>query len=504
LVATTYLYNEDCRLRKRRLRLAMRFLATLMGFFLSSEALAASPSEIMTNNTQAIVYIQIEDATGHTLDSGTGFIVSHDGYVVTAAHLKADPTQRMWATIGQREGVRYSLGFRDADDRADIAIWQLPQSRECQNAVTIGSHRIDNVPYPVVVLGFPGKEGLTPSRLAINNLTSQRGFYKADGFLRPGNSGGPVFNESGEVIAVVQGGTLPGTENNDLVPIAPAIYLLQKWGVQAGINDPLPSCRESAKATTAAPTAGDIPSEFIGVEIIYFRKRADKDVIEKLLNDSHIPFSLRDPQSLLPTDSITCTPDVPIEALKKLLHILLRGGVGIKGIAPSEYNFPKRITIENINISDDIPSLSPRTVDNLTSCPTKFLTETPNTKLVDTSHRITIKNNCPLTDNVEIHVRYRDKLPVWQAGVEYDVKYGEKRTVTTDGSTPVIAIENSSWFLYAEGFSSRKNQYISWCGRDDSKTPNRFRIDDKRTPAFQEKWGPYIEMTCEGLLREKN
>jgi hypothetical protein len=57
----------------------MRFLATLMGFFLSSEALAASPSEIMTNNTQAIVYIQIEDATGHTLDSGTGFIVSHDG-----------------------------------------------------------------------------------------------------------------------------------------------------------------------------------------------------------------------------------------------------------------------------------------------------------------------------------------------------------------------------------------------------------------------------------------
>ena len=32
----------------------------------------------------------------------------------------------------------------------------------------------------------------------INNLTSQRGYYKTDGYLRPGNSGGPSLGWAGE------------------------------------------------------------------------------------------------------------------------------------------------------------------------------------------------------------------------------------------------------------------------------------------------------------------
>lgn len=45
--------------------------------------------------------------------------------------------------------------------------------------------------------------------------------------------GGPIFNEAGFAVALVEGGR-PGTETNDLIPIAPAIALLKKHGVQAG------------------------------------------------------------------------------------------------------------------------------------------------------------------------------------------------------------------------------------------------------------------------------
>jgi Trypsin-like peptidase domain len=200
---------------------------------------ADTPAEILARNTRALVYLQVEDAAGGVLDRGTGFIVSHDGYVVTVAHIKVDPTQKIWAVIGQREGTRYPLMFRGADEHWDVALWQLPQSASCRYAVTLGTTPV-RVLDRELALGFPGNEGLTPASVSVVNLSSERGFYKSDGFLRVGNSGGPVFNESNQVIAIVQGGALPGTDNNDLIPIAPAIALISKAGVKVGIGTALP------------------------------------------------------------------------------------------------------------------------------------------------------------------------------------------------------------------------------------------------------------------------
>jgi hypothetical protein len=156
----------------------------------------------------------------------------------------------MWAVVGAREGTRYPLAFRDSDERADVALWQLPQSATCRLSVIIGTAPVQ-VLDRFLILGFPGKEGLTVAQVSVENTTSSLGLYKVDGFLRPGFSGGPALNEAGQVVALVQGGTLPGTENNDLVPIAPAIDLINRRGVRASINEPAPyadhcysSCRE--------------------------------------------------------------------------------------------------------------------------------------------------------------------------------------------------------------------------------------------------------------------
>lgn len=200
---------------------------------------SATPQEILSKNARAIVYLEVEDAKGGVIERGTGFIVSRDGYIVTAAHIKADPTQKLWAVIGALQGTRYTLTLRESDENADVALWQLPQSPACRHAVTISKTPV-RVFDRVMALGFPKREGLSPSTVTIKNLTSYRGFYKTDGYLEPGNSGGPVFNEAGEVIAIVQGGTMPGTENNDIVPIALAVNLLQKRGVNAGIGAPVP------------------------------------------------------------------------------------------------------------------------------------------------------------------------------------------------------------------------------------------------------------------------
>jgi S1-C subfamily serine protease len=69
-------------------RLLLSFL-----LLLPLPAAAASPQEIQIENSRAVVYLEIEDESGNFVENGTGFVVSHDGYVVTVAHLKVDPTK---------------------------------------------------------------------------------------------------------------------------------------------------------------------------------------------------------------------------------------------------------------------------------------------------------------------------------------------------------------------------------------------------------------------------
>lgn len=215
--------------------------------------LAATPGEVLASNTRAIVYLEVADATGRFVDSGTGFIVSHDGYIATAAHLKPEPSQKLWAVIGQREGTRFPLQAREADDQADVALWQLPQSASCRSAVTIATSQV-HVLDRTVVIGFPGRDGITPAPVNISNLSDDQGFYKADGFLRNGYSGGPVFNENGKVVATIHSGT-PAGGNNVFVPISFVINLLKKRGVKAGIDDAVPF-ENSCYALCRAPSHG--------------------------------------------------------------------------------------------------------------------------------------------------------------------------------------------------------------------------------------------------------
>lgn len=203
------------------------------------QALCVTQDAILTDNARATVYLEVVDQDGSVLDRGSGFIVSSDGFVVTVAHLQVDANQKLWAVIGQRQGTRYSLSRRESNEDADVAIWQLPQSSDCKNAAVISAKSV-KVLDRALVLGFPGLDGLSPSSVTIKNLNSAQGFFKTDGFLEPGNSGGPVFNEDGLVIAIVQGGGLPGTENNEVVPIALAVDLLKKRGVQFGLGEAIP------------------------------------------------------------------------------------------------------------------------------------------------------------------------------------------------------------------------------------------------------------------------
>ncbi len=226
----------------------MRSIVIAFSLIATSEANALSGADIVSLNTPSVVYLEAINAKGEVTDRGTGFVVSHDGHVLTAAHVKPEPGGKLLAVIGQKVGLQLPLTLREADEANDVALWKLPQAAVCRPAVTISTKSI-KVLDRVIVLGFPESDGLSPGNLGITSLsTPEHGFYRADAYLWPGNSGGPVLDQDGRVIALVQGGTLPGTERNDLIPISFSIALLKKWNVNAGIDQPLTydlSCYQS-------------------------------------------------------------------------------------------------------------------------------------------------------------------------------------------------------------------------------------------------------------------
>jgi S1-C subfamily serine protease len=223
-----------------------RHLGVILAF-VAGPAFGATPDQIIASNTRAVVFLQLEDKAGTALKSGIGFIVSQSGYILTTADLKPDPNepdQKLMAVIGAREGIRYRLDRQDVDEIADVALWKLPQSPDCRYTVTL-SRQAPKVLDRVLVLGFPKSDGLTPSSININNVEAQGGYYKTDGYLPSGNGGAPAFDEAGRVVALVHKGVQPGAElgieTNELTRIAPGINLINKWGVQAGIDSAAPT-----------------------------------------------------------------------------------------------------------------------------------------------------------------------------------------------------------------------------------------------------------------------
>jgi serine protease Do len=136
--------------------------------------------------------------------TGSGFIISSDGYVVTNAHVidKADDVKVK--LTDKSEHTATVVGF---DRRTDVALLKIDTDRPLPT-VTIGDPEKLKVGEWVVAIGKPfGLEntmtaGIVSAKgrdLPQENLVP---FIQTDTAINPGNSGGPLFNLKGEVVGI--------------------------------------------------------------------------------------------------------------------------------------------------------------------------------------------------------------------------------------------------------------------------------------------------------------
>ena len=137
--------------------------------------------------------------------SGSGFILTEDGYVVTNYHVVEDATA---ISVILHDDTEYSAELVGQDATNDIAVLKVDASG--LPAAALGSSGALNIGDMVAAIGNPlGELASTQTIGYVSGINREVttdstiiSMIQTDAVINPGNSGGPLFNMYGQVIGI--------------------------------------------------------------------------------------------------------------------------------------------------------------------------------------------------------------------------------------------------------------------------------------------------------------
>ena len=169
-------------------------------------------SKLLEQVGPSVVSIQVGDVRDVDVfgGSGTGFVISKDGLILTNAHV-VNGAQRI--KVGFADGKLLEAKLVGSIPDNDVAIIRLTEVPGRLTVAALGSSEDAVVGDSVVAIGNALNLGASPSvtvgiiSATGRSITAQgvslSKLIQTDAAVNPGNSGGPLVNASGEVIGVV-------------------------------------------------------------------------------------------------------------------------------------------------------------------------------------------------------------------------------------------------------------------------------------------------------------
>ena len=178
---------------------------------LPADGSAMTPSQLYSENVDSVVAITTTVQTTNFYgtstgtSSGSGFILTEDGYVVTNYHVVEGGTE---VSVVLHNGDEYPAEIVGFDATNDLAVLKVDASG--LSAAAIGSSSELNIGDMVVAIGNPlgtlastqtvgYVSGINREVTTDNTIISM---IQTDAAINPGNSGGPLFNMKGEVVGI--------------------------------------------------------------------------------------------------------------------------------------------------------------------------------------------------------------------------------------------------------------------------------------------------------------
>jgi len=179
------------------------------GVTVPTDGSAMTPAQLYASQVNSVVAISTTIQSGYSSghSSGSGFILTEDGYVITNYHVVEDATA---IDVVMHDGTEYPAELVGKDASNDLAVLKIEAIG--LPAVKLGSSKSLVIGDMVVAIGNPLGELASTQTVGyvsgIDREVSTGGsittisMIQTDAAINPGNSGGPLFNMYGEVIGI--------------------------------------------------------------------------------------------------------------------------------------------------------------------------------------------------------------------------------------------------------------------------------------------------------------
>jgi S1-C subfamily serine protease len=165
-----------------------------------------SPSVVHVSTTQYYrnFFFQVVPQEG----TGSGFIISEDGYILTNNHVVQGAQE---ITVRLSSGDEYPAELVGTDQMTDIAVLKIPsEDIDPSWVATLGDSDALIVGQRAIAIGNPFGLDSTVTAGVVSALnrpvstqdTSYENMIQTDASINPGNSGGPLIDSAGEVIGI--------------------------------------------------------------------------------------------------------------------------------------------------------------------------------------------------------------------------------------------------------------------------------------------------------------
>lgn len=184
-----------------------------------------SVAQIYKDEGQGVVFVKSEgvksagssnspfgqpDSQGSTA-TGSGFVVSSDGYIVTNAHV-VDGAKKVSVSFKEDTSDFVDATVKGRDVSSDIAVLKVDPSKVKNiRPVPLGDSKHATVGDPVIAIGNPfgftrtvttGIVSAVQRTIEAPNNFTIADVIQTDAAINPGNSGGPLLDADGRVIGI--------------------------------------------------------------------------------------------------------------------------------------------------------------------------------------------------------------------------------------------------------------------------------------------------------------
>jgi S1-C subfamily serine protease len=254
-------------------------------------------SDVITRSEQAVVRIDVKSAKGAGI--GSGFIVSADGVLVTNVHVLSEATSAMAVF---EDGRKYPIkGTYVIDASRDICIAKIEATplpyislapvlpRKGEQVVALGCPQ---------GLSFSATRGIVSAirqrdefRRMVGRAKAEGTWIQVDAAISGGNSGGPLINSRGEVVAMSTLGSTGeaqnlnfGISNEDIANAITKAKTAPLIDLQAGVGK-VELAEMQPEGSDSVIPRGEIPAAALA-DYIARGRREYKELVKDLKRES--------------------------------------------------------------------------------------------------------------------------------------------------------------------------------------------------------------------------